>query len=234
MILNATINILNKYKHQFHSVIPLKTNQDKIYTLDLSTSNQSLTPYIYSDRQLFAAYINDHLQKYDCQYAIGRYNEWRAIYNSGNLFNGAVFPDKLHVGVDIWGKVNTPIHAFMGGMVHSFAFNSLPGDYGATLILSHQLDSISFYTLYGHIALKDISLLEPGNYVSRGNIIAHIGAPEENGNWPPHLHFQIITNLELYEGVYPGVCSRADAEKFLFNCPDPELILNLKSYVINI
>ena len=34
----------------------------------------------------------------------------------------------------------------MGGMVHSFAFNDRHGDYGATLILSHQLDSVSFYT----------------------------------------------------------------------------------------
>ncbi len=234
MIQNATINLLNKYKHQFHPVVPFTTNPIRIFPLNLSATNKTLTPEIYNDIHFFRSYIDTHLEMHHCQYAIGGYNEWRDIYSSSSLFDGLASPRRLHLGVDVWGHVGTPIYAFMGGMVHSFAFNNRLGDYGATLILSHQLDSISFYTLYGHIALNDISILQPGNYVSRGNIIAHIGAPEENGNWPPHLHFQIITNIELYEGDYPGVCSKEEAEKYLFNCPDPELILNLKSHVINI
>ncbi len=231
---NATINLLNKYRHQFHPVIPLDFVQEKILSIDLSKNNETLTKNIFNNIQLFSDYITNLISLHKAKFAIGGYNEWRDIYSSSNLFDGIDSPRRLHLGIDIWGQVNTPIYAFMGGMVHSFAFNNLAGDYGATLILSHQLDSISFYTLYGHIALKDISSLQPGNYVNRGNIIAHIGATEENGNWPPHLHFQIISNLELYEGDYPGVCSKEEAEKYLFNCPDPELILNLKSHVTNI
>jgi murein DD-endopeptidase MepM/ murein hydrolase activator NlpD len=119
----------------------------------------------------------------------------------------AAEPRRLHLGIDIWAETGTPVHAFMGGMVHSFAFNNNFGDYGATLILLHQLDGIAFYSLYGHISLNDINTIQAGEYVSRGEKIAHFGGPAENGNWPPHLHFQVIYDIELNKGDYPwGVC----------------------------
>jgi hypothetical protein len=31
-----------------------------------------------------------------------------------------------------------------------------------------------------------------------------------NGDYAPHLHFQIISNIEDYQGDYPGVCSKSD------------------------
>ena len=62
--------------------------------------------------------------------------------------------------------------------------------------------------------------------ISRGEVFAHFGKPTDNGNWPPHLHFQIIEDMGLWEGDYPGVCSLNDAEKFLANCPDGNLMLN--------
>jgi murein DD-endopeptidase MepM/ murein hydrolase activator NlpD len=61
----------------------------------------------------------------------------------------------------------------------------------------------SFYTLYGHLRLADINSLKEGQYVSRGQQIAAFGEMHENGNWPPHLHFQIISDMELKKGDYP-------------------------------
>lgn len=233
MVQHPVTNALNKNRHHFHPVLPFNKQEDSIFPLDLSASNKRLTSTIYSNTELFAKYVNDLLTLHQCRYAIGGYNEWRSINGSSALFDGTGSPRRLHLGTDIWGVADTPVYAFMGGMVHSFAFNNQRGDYGATLILSHQLESISFYTLYGHVSLKDIISLQSGAYVSRGNTIAHIGPPAENGDWPPHLHFQLITDLELYEGDYPGVCSREEAAKYLHNCPDPELILNLQPHVIN-
>src|SRR4030095_6401506 len=116
-------------------------------------------------------------------------------------------------------------------MIHSFAFNNHYGDYGATMILLHQLDGLSFYTLCGHITLKDIERLVAGQYVNHGQIIAHFGEKEENGHWPPHLHFQVIQDLELNEGDYPGVCKYSEKAKYLANCPDPDSILQLNKYL---
>jgi peptidoglycan LD-endopeptidase LytH len=140
-------------------------------------------------------------------------------------------PRRLHLGTDIWAPEGTPVYAFMGGMVHSFAFNNQYGDYGATIILSHQLEGISFYTLYGHLTLRDINYLNEGDYVVRAQEFAHFGGPNENGHWPPHLHFQVICDMELYDGDYPGVCRYSERKKYLDNCPDPDLILQLNKYL---
>ena len=52
-------------------------------------------------------------------------------------------------------------------------------------------------TLYGHVSVADISVITEGNYISLGQEFAHFGEPKENGNWPPHLHLQVIANMEL-------------------------------------
>jgi murein DD-endopeptidase MepM/ murein hydrolase activator NlpD len=140
-------------------------------------------------------------------------------------------PRRLHLGTDIWGLAGTPVYAPMGGMIHSFAFNDNFGDYGATLILLHQLDGLPFYTLYGHLSLRDIAHISEGQYVNRGQEMAHLGQPHENGHWPPHLHFQIIYDIGLYEGDYPGVCRYSERERYLSNCPDPDVILQLNKYI---
>ena len=115
-------------------------------------------------------------------------------------------------------------------MVHSYAYNKNFGDYGATLILLHQLDTVTFYTLYGHLSLDDIAKVTEFQYIIRGHVIGHFGKPEENGNWPPHLHFQIIKDIRTNKGDYPGVCKLSEADKYLTNCPDPDLILNMMQY----
>jgi murein DD-endopeptidase MepM/ murein hydrolase activator NlpD len=143
----------------------------------------------------------------------------------------AIEPRRLHLGTDIWGLAGTPVYAPMGGMIHSFAFNDNYGDYGATLIVLHQLDGFPFYTLYGHLSLKDIEGISTGQYVNRGQKIAHFGQPHENGHWPPHLHFQVIYDMGLYDGDYPGVCRYSERDRYLSNCPDPDVILMMNRYL---
>jgi murein DD-endopeptidase MepM/ murein hydrolase activator NlpD len=114
----------------------------------------------------------------------------------------------------------------LDGIVHSFAFNNARGDYGATIILSHRLNDISFHTLYGHLSLNSIKNLSEGQTIKRGDVFTEFGIPFENGQWPPHLHFQVILDMEGKEGDYPGVCKYSEREKYLNNCPDPNFILN--------
>ncbi len=121
----------------------------------------------------------------------------------------------------------------MGGYVHSFAFNDQYGDYGAIIILHHQLDEVSFNTLYGHLTLQDIAGLQEGQYITRGAEFAHFGEPHENGNWPSHLHFQIVQEMHEKKGDYPGVCKYSEREKFLSNSPDPDTMLKMMQYAFN-
>ncbi len=119
----------------------------------------------------------------------------------------------------------------LDGIVHSFAFNNQHGDYGTTIILSHQLEAYSFYTLYGHLNLNSIQGLQEGGRVGKGDIFAGFGIPAENGQWPPHLHFQLIIDLQGWIGDYPGVCKYSEKEKYLANCPDPDIILQMNQYL---
>ncbi len=97
--------------------------------------------------------------------------------------------------------------------------------------MTHQLQTIRFHILYGHLSLQSISTLQSGVFLSRGEQLATFGQPNENGNWPPHLHFQIIEDIGAWVGDYPGVCSLADREKYLSNSPDPDCILGLNTFI---
>jgi murein DD-endopeptidase MepM/ murein hydrolase activator NlpD len=214
----------------FWPVVPFDKNTDHLLQLDLTAANKDLTPSLLQDTALFDAYIKQRLQQSGARYGYGGYNELRTMYSRSEHFGNALAeePRRLHLGIDIWGPVGTPVYAPVGGMVHSFAFNNNPGDYGATIILSHQLDGRQFYMLYGHLSLADLAAAKEGNYLVGGGLIGHFGPPTENGNWPPHLHFQIIEDLGLYEGDYPGVCKASEAAQWLANSPDPELMLQMQ------
>jgi len=236
-------NTLLHHQSTYHPVVDFDANKDKLLLMDLSASSKELTDDIISYTKHFAWYIDKKLADYT--YGIGGYNEDRILYKRSPLFAtaGSQVPSfggdlgeagtirSIHLGIDIWGPAGTKVYAPLGGMVHSFAFNNNFGDYGATIILLHQIETISFYTLYGHVSLKDLAAVQEGKYVNRGEVIGHFGEAAENGDWPPHLHFQIIEDLEEKEGDYPGVCSKKEREKYLQNCPDPDVILNMMNKV---
>lgn len=222
-------HIIHKNQSAFHPVIKVDP-ADSLLTLDFTERNTSLTAPIIEDTTKFSAWVTGQLAAAHCRFGIGGYGENRTVYRRSRMFDAGKpgeEPRSVHLGIDVWGEAGTPVYAFMGGMVHSFAFNDRYGDYGATLVLLHQLEGFPFYTLYGHLSLQDIQRLSAGQYVTYGQLIAHFGEPHENGQWPPHLHFQVILDMELKEGDYPGVCKFSEREKYLANCPDPHPILQL-------
>jgi murein DD-endopeptidase MepM/ murein hydrolase activator NlpD len=226
---NPIVPLLKKHERTFYPVVNVRPT-DKLLPMDFTEANTSLTADIASNTGLFCDYITHQLTKAGARFGIGGYNELRTVYARSDHFGTEGELRRLHIGVDVWGAAGTPVYAFMGGMVHSFAFNNKYGDYGATLILSHQLEGLSFYTLYGHLSEKDIQHLSAGNYLVRGQEIAHFGKPEENGHWPPHLHLQIIVDIGVWEGDYPGVCKKSESNYYLYNCPNPELIMGINGF----
>jgi murein DD-endopeptidase MepM/ murein hydrolase activator NlpD len=223
-------NALIKNRADFHPVVDFDPVTEKLLHLNFTESNKILTATEVSDTMLFTDYINRMLNNAGAKYGIGGYNENRTLYRRSELFAGEE-PRTLHLGIDIWGPAGTPVYAALGGMVHSFAYNEHFGDYGATIVLLHQLETVAFHTLYGHLGLADISKLSEGQYITRGEVIGHFGKPAENGNWPPHLHFQVIDDIQLMQGDYPGVCKLSESEWYLKNCPDPDLVLNMMKYI---
>jgi murein DD-endopeptidase MepM/ murein hydrolase activator NlpD len=230
--MSVVLNAITRSKAQIYPLMPYNQGRDKLARLDLTINNKSLTEQIFSDTTLFTNYIDSFRQSQQALYLIGGYNEHRTVYSRNKLFTGTSLenaePRCIHLGIDIWGEAGTPVFAPLGGMVHSFAFNDQLGDYGATIILCHQLEGARFYTLYGHLSLADLDMLSESQYISGGSLLAHLGNPNENGHWPPHLHFQLIVDIGLNKGDYPGVCRISEREKYLENSPDPSGLINFK------
>ena len=228
IVLTNLSRILQKNEKEFHPIIKFDAEKEKFFQFDFSENSKVIpSKETIAETFSFAEWVNDTLVTNQAAYGIGGYNEDRVLYRRSELFGGEE-ARSIHLGIDIWGPAGTPVYAPLGGMVHSYAFNDNFGDYGATIILLHQLETISFYTLYGHLSLADLSKVQEGAYITRGQVIGHFGKPEENGHWPPHLHFQVIEDIQLKEGDYPGVCKPSEAAFYLLNCPDPAPMLGFK------
>ena len=224
--------ILEKHSRHFAPVVKFAPGTDKVVGINLTSGNSELSDDIISDIHLFEEFINRHLQVNDATFAIGGYLENRDLYRRSEVFDGIGMqePRRIHVGMDIWGKAGTAIYAPLTGVVHSTAYNDVKGDYGATIILKHVLDGCVFHTLYGHLMKSDLVLKE-GDTIQAGDILAHFGNHHENGFWPPHLHFQVIEDMEGKKGDYPGVCSKSTKPHYERNCLNPDLILRLNQFI---
>ena len=68
-------------------------------------------------------------------------------------------------------------------------------EYGGLVILKHQTELVDFYTLYGHLSVKSATKNKVGDLLKKGCKIGNLGNYSENGNWAPHLHFQVLLSL---------------------------------------
>lgn len=221
--------VLQKHRPDFHQVVPFDSSVDKIIRLNLQKDNKDLNASTFGNLDLFMQWIDNKRTSAGARYGIGGYGEHRGMYATSVVFdagNNEEEPRRLHVGLDIWGNAGTVVMAPLSGVVHSFAINDSAGDYGGTIILKHDLDGIPFYSLYGHLSHQSVRTLQKGQAVRKGEAFASLGIPAENGQWPPHLHFQLIKDIGEADGDYPGVCKFSERAKWLANCPDPELVVS--------
>jgi murein DD-endopeptidase MepM/ murein hydrolase activator NlpD len=156
---------------------------------------------------------------------VGGYLEKRSFYTKSDLFNNETKNRNIHLGIDIWAPTGTKIYMPEDGIIHSSRFNSNYLDYGATIIikLTKEINSAE-YLLLGHLSKSSIENIILGNPMKKGAQIALLGSEDENGGWPPHLHLQLIRNLQGKKGDYPGLCSEEELPFYSNNCPDPGAI----------
>lgn len=208
-----------------HKVVDFDPAYDQLLALDFTATNTELSNDILDDIDRFSSWVEGKLAVDNAKYGIGGYNEHRNIYSRSAHFDAGEEPRRLHLGVDIWSPAGTPIYNFYDATVQSFANNNNFGDYGATIILAYDIAGCKFNALYGHLSLDSLDQLEEGMFIRGGTKFAELGNKNENGCWPPHLHFQLVKDMQGLKGDYPGVCKFSEREKYLANCPDPELIL---------
>nr|WP_294777869.1 peptidoglycan DD-metalloendopeptidase family protein [uncultured Flavobacterium sp.] len=197
--------------------------------LDLSVTNDNLATQKLAIAKDYEKYIQDYLNRNKAKIAFGGYIEHRNLYQRSTVFkNDQTDERNIHIGLDLWINEAAPIYAALEGTIHSFQNNTALGDYGPTIILEHQIEGFTFHTLYGHLSLESLDGKKVGDFVGKGEQIAVLGLPPINGDYAPHLHFQLVIDMENKTGDYPGVCSSKTLAYYLQNCPDPNLLLKIK------
>jgi len=204
------------------------TKDQKILNIDLGLCSPLLThldnPYYEQD---FAIAMTRYQQQNQGRLILGGYGEVRNFYTTRAFaqksFNVEVFRTK-HLGIDVWFPAGADIFALWKSEVCFLEKNDHPRDYGVLVILKHEFDNVSFYTLYGHLSLDTYNELHVGQVIEKGERFGSLGNYHENGGWYPHLHFQLILDLLGKATNFDGV-GRPDQWDFMSKiCPNPNIV----------
>ena len=225
---NSLLSILKENREKIFPVLGTKFSKDDYCEMDLSVYNTEFEIINVESFDGLEAHVNETLVNNDAKVGVGGYGENRPIYRSSNLYSGNGDTPKrcIHLAIDLWTELQSKVFAPLDGVVHSFKNNNAALDYGGTIILEHRLGGALFYTLYGHLSTKSLEKLEKGKVIEKGTCFAKLGDPKENGGWPPHLHFQLITDMLGYEGDFPGVATEEEAPHYMNICPNPSVFLD--------
>lgn len=207
-------------------------NSDNCCTLDLGAGSH----LIHGDLERNSAgalgiRIRLAMAQRSVMYGVGGYGEARTVYQSDAFAaegEGEGERRTVHLGLDVWCPAGTAIHAPLDASVALINDNDAQLDYGPVVILRHlDGEGAAFYSLYGHLSRDTLEGLKVGQSINAGQAFATVGNEFENGNWPPHLHFQIINDL-LDLGVdYPGVARPALSTAWLAFSPNPSHLAGL-------
>lgn len=210
---------------------------DEVKNLDMSVGSTLLgNPSEYNDPEISEFKLNQYRKQNPNAILLNGYLEPRPFYNTdafkreGN--NGPQYRT-VHLGTDFWVPSQTPVHAPYDGIVKIIHHNNFDKDYGPMIIIEHPFKNKVFYTLYGHLSLNSLQLLRVGQNISQDELIGYVGTSSENGNWAPHLHFQIILDLLGNNENFNGVAFPSEINVWRSICPDPNLLFKEELKVPN-
>lgn len=223
---------LTRQSAQAASVLDVDLRTASCLVLDLSVGS----PFLGADpanlqEEALTARIGRAVSDAGADVGVGRYDEARGLYLTG-LFGDPGRPTEerrtVHLGIDLFVRPGSPVHAPLPGIVHVLAHNDTPQDYGPLVILRHETDEgTPFFTLYGHLTEGTLQELEVGQSVAPGDRIGAVGRPPSNGGWTPHLHFQVILDLLDQGADFPGVARASQRSVWTSLSPDPNVLLGI-------
>ncbi len=207
---------------RFSNATSIIETDGKAIVLDLSTGSRLRgEPVAELGVDRLGKLIDETMAEAGTGFAFGRYAEPRDLYKSEH-FTGGQERRNVHMGIDLFCSAGTPVATPLDATVEITADNARELDYGPLLVLRHEdPDGQTFFTLYGHLGPEVLAELEAGQAVSAGQRVATVGAPPGNGNWPPHLHFQLILDLKDLGADFPGVASAREQDYWLRLSPSP-------------
>lgn len=169
--------------------------------------------------------VKRQIQLQNGKVGYGGWLEKRSLYAKNQLFNQTEKRD-IHLGYDFWCDAGSEVSAPIDGKVFSIKNNDKTGDYGPTLILEHQVNQNKIYTLYGHLSPDSLQLHKTGDLINAGQFMAYIGERPDNGDYVPHLHFQVMSQMLNFKADFPGVSSTAQLHNYLQVVLHPAVVLS--------
>ncbi len=211
-------------------LLPFDFAHDPYLALNFTATNPDLATLELTDIDAFTSYIFGKIRLAGAVVGVGGYNEDRVVYRNSPHFTPTGDEARtIHLGIDFWAAAGTPVFAPVDGIVHSFRDNAQYADYGPTIILEHHTEGFPKYSLYGHLSRASLTDLYDGKPIRAGKKLAEFGPYPENGDWPPHLHFQLMHDMCGLHGDYPGVCRPSERAEWLARCPDPNKWLKIRN-----
>ena len=192
------------------------------YVFDFSSKNPKTLNYNLDNFQEFNENIFNELKNSGKKWGIGEYLEERKniLRGSINIINEKRI---YHLGLDIIVPYNSVVFCPLDGYVHKLGKETQKGNYGGYLILKHQVNNQTFYSLYGH--LKTPHKVQLGEKILAGQELALIGKESDSGGWFCHLHLQIITQKAFNKGYSEwGYISEKLLPKVGEYFPDPNFL----------
>ena len=176
--------------------------------------------------------IFEEMRKVGADVGAGGYDEARLIYATDAYSTGVVTDERrtIHIGLDLTLPAGAPLYAPLDGVVHGFEDAGAHLDYGPVIVLRHDVggaEPLTFFTLYGHLDRASLAGLTPGKRIKKGDRFAALGAPPVNGDWWPHVHFQVITDMLDVPCNFNGVAPASQRSTWRSLSPDPNLILGI-------
>ena len=210
--------------------VDLRTAPSVVLDLSVGSTFLGADPRA-SETPALSEKISHAMKRAGASAGVGRYDEPRLLCTSP-LFGASGNPTEerrtVHLGMDLFVEPGAPLSAPLDGVVRIVANNSAPLDYGPVVILRHETSGgEEFFTLYGHLSKDVLGSLKVGQRVARGQRFARVGSAQENGGWTPHVHFQIILDLQERGADYPGVVYASQRSVWTSLSPDPNLLLGI-------
>ncbi len=226
------VNWLQANAAQFASVLDEDLRTSLVFDLSVGSLFLGADPAAF-ERDTLTENIFRTMKQAGASVGVGRYDEARSVYTTpafapGEGLHPTAEHRTIHLGIDLFVTAGAPVYAPLDGIVYCLANNDTRLDYGPLLILKHATDDgLEFFTLYGHLSEEHLTTLAVGQTIQRGQRIASIGAPPTNGDWTPHLHFQLITDLLELDRDFPGVAYASQRDVWKSLSPDPNVMLGI-------
>lgn len=177
------------------SIFPDYADQDAVI-VNLDALARELRPRADGRGALLAPDTTDRLlrrlsHRWKVGYTFGGYLEDRSVAWQGSYLppDGAV-----HLGIDINLPAQTAISlAYDATLVRVTHDPEQNGGWGGVAIfkLDQPVGAIT-HVLYAHLAHGSVRH-SIGTHVRAGDVVAHLGASDENGGWYEHVHVQALT-----------------------------------------